>query len=337
MKKYIAAFLMLFSILSDIKADDAFLGTRGGNVFPIIRNETIRMVKEEIRIVMDYDSCKVCCKFWFQNQGSKQENVLTGFPDYFKNMTQHSRVLRNFTCTVNSVKTKVDKMTQVNQYNADAPPETAEYNIWYCWTTHFEPNETVLIENTYVGEWGGAAEGTCSFEYLIGTAQTWNGTICSGKVIFDHSKVASNLFVDTARYSDFPLRPGMERAVYKDSTVYRFNDYLPKWNETLELDLMCYWKNPYGKTDQNLVEYPFKYRYDWRDKYLSKQTLRLMRNEIYARHGYIFKDPGLQNYFTKQGWYKPDKSFDAQQLNNFENAFINYLKEIEQKPEVQKL
>lgn len=35
------------------------------------------------------------------------------------------------------------------------------------------------------------------------------------------------------------------------------------------------------------------------------QTLRLMRNEIMARHGYSFNSPDLQSYFDKTSWYKP--------------------------------
>lgn len=331
MKKYIIAFLILLFTMTDLKADDAFLGTRSGNVFPIIRNETIRMVKEEIRIVMDYDSCKVFCKFWFQNLGSKEENVFMGFPDYFEDVAGNSRALRNFTCNVNSIKTDFDKMTQTTQYESDTLKQAVEYNKWYCWTTHFEPKETILVENTYVGDWGGSIDGTCGFEYLIGTAQTWCNTIGSGEVTFDYSKIASDLFVDTTYYSYSTLRPGMKRTIHKDSTVYSFNDYLPKWNETLSLNLICYWKSPYGEVDKNLVEYPFKDRYEWRDKNLSKQTLRLMRNEIYARHGYIFKDIELQNYFSKQSWYKPDKSFEVQRISKFESAFIKYLKDIEDK------
>jgi hypothetical protein len=34
-------------------------------------------------------------------------------------------------------------------------------------------------------------------------------------------------------------------------------------------------------------------------------SLRLRRNEIYARHGYIFKDAALRNYFMSQPWYSP--------------------------------
>lgn len=36
---------------------------------------------------------------------------------------------------------------------------------------------------------------------------------------------------------------------------------------------------------------------------LDKDQRRLLRNYIFARHGYIFKDPQLQNYFNQFDWY----------------------------------
>ena len=38
---------------------------------------------------------------------------------------------------------------------------------------------------------------------------------------------------------------------------------------------------------------------------LSLGELELMRNEIYARHGWIFRRPDLRNYFGSQSWYRP--------------------------------
>lgn len=40
-------------------------------------------------------------------------------------------------------------------------------------------------------------------------------------------------------------------------------------------------------------------------KNFSKKKLRLARNELFARHGYIFKDKGLRKFFKKKAWYKP--------------------------------
>lgn len=42
------------------------------------------------------------------------------------------------------------------------------------------------------------------------------------------------------------------------------------------------------------------------------KELRLLRNEIFARHGYIFKSQDLQDYFAHNKWYKPDfKNVDS--------------------------
>lgn len=47
----------------------------------------------------------------------------------------------------------------------------------------------------------------------------------------------------------------------------------------------------------------------------SKNEIDSIRNEIYARHGYIFKMEQYYNYFYKKSWYKPiepdmDKVYD---------------------------
>ena len=44
---------------------------------------------------------------------------------------------------------------------------------------------------------------------------------------------------------------------------------------------------------------------------LSAQELTYARNEIYARHGYIFKSSELNDYFSGMSWYEPDESFSG--------------------------
>lgn len=38
---------------------------------------------------------------------------------------------------------------------------------------------------------------------------------------------------------------------------------------------------------------------------IDKYELKLMKNEIFARYGYIFKTPEMKAYFESQNWYKP--------------------------------
>lgn len=48
---------------------------------------------------------------------------------------------------------------------------------------------------------------------------------------------------------------------------------------------------------------------------LSLNELRLLRNEIYARHGRQFQAPWLSQHFFSQPWYQPDENFKDEQLS----------------------
>jgi hypothetical protein len=57
-----------------------------------------------------------------------------------------------------------------------------------------------------------------------------------------------------------------------------------------------------------------------------KPTLRLMRNAILARHGYVFQSKDLKEYFGKEPWYKPADSNDNIQLSLLEELNIELIK-----------
>lgn len=50
----------------------------------------------------------------------------------------------------------------------------------------------------------------------------------------------------------------------------------------------------------------------------SQWELRVMRNEIYARHGYIFKTPEMRSYFASQRWYSPRRHDVSKLLSHIE-------------------
>ena len=65
---------------------------------------------------------------------------------------------------------------------------------------------------------------------------------------------------------------------------------------------------------------------------LSKQDLMYARNEIFARHGYIFQDAGLKQYFESKSWYHGTVApgdFTSSMLNAFEEANIKLIKKYE--------
>ncbi|HEX8921760.1 MAG TPA: YARHG domain-containing protein [Pyrinomonadaceae bacterium] len=48
------------------------------------------------------------------------------------------------------------------------------------------------------------------------------------------------------------------------------------------------------------------------------EDARKLRDEIYARHGKIFKDRNIQKYFASFDWYTPDPKFSERSLNKIE-------------------
>lgn len=64
-------------------------------------------------------------------------------------------------------------------------------------------------------------------------------------------------------------------------------------------------------------------------KYLDKTELMLLRNEIFARHGYIFKREDLIKYFSQFNWYNPQHNNVSHMLNNVELYNIDMIKQYE--------
>ena len=76
-------------------------------------------------------------------------------------------------------------------------------------------------------------------------------------------------------------------------------------------------------------------------KYLSEDEIRtktvdemlIGRNEIFARHGYIFTDENLKNHFESTSWYEgtiPAEQFNSDQVfNDFEKKNVELIKQVE--------
>jgi len=64
---------------------------------------------------------------------------------------------------------------------------------------------------------------------------------------------------------------------------------------------------------------------------LSLHELRLLRNEIYARHGRIFKTVWIQQYFGGQPWYDPKEDFKDEDISGSDKTNIETIVKYENK------
>jgi len=62
---------------------------------------------------------------------------------------------------------------------------------------------------------------------------------------------------------------------------------------------------------------------------LSLHELRLLRNEIYARHGRMFHADWLQQYFSFQPWYAADENFKDEQLSGNDKVNVETIVQYE--------
>jgi len=68
---------------------------------------------------------------------------------------------------------------------------------------------------------------------------------------------------------------------------------------------------------------------------MKKSTLRIMRNEIMAHHGYVFQSEDLKEYFANEPWYKPDANNKAK-LTFVEELNLELIKCVENSPDADK-
>jgi len=61
----------------------------------------------------------------------------------------------------------------------------------------------------------------------------------------------------------------------------------------------------------------------------SKEELKIMRNEIFAVYGYIFKTEPMKSYYAAMRWYKPTNDNVDDFLTDIERGNVKLIKEVE--------
>ena len=108
-----------------------------------------------------------------------------------------------------------------------------------------------------------------------------------------------------------------------------------KKTETINYDTSVNNENSYY--DNNAIdesEYEYEYLREREMTYddvegKSAEELRLMRNYIFARRGYIFESEDLKEYFERFSWYVPLYYDVTPRLSDIEKYNVNFIKEYE--------
>lgn len=145
-------------------------------------------------------------------------------------------------------------------------------------------------------------------------------------------------------YNEGSLSP-RESENSKYISEYIYNHYMTTESTTFENSA-----NTDNQTDNKIIivhDEPYYYEHYWGDNTFiipessvrkltaselsgfSSATLALIRNEIYARNGYVFQKEKYRDYFSSKLWYTPNPDFNANSLNETEKYNIELIKSLE--------
>ena len=115
-----------------------------------------------------------------------------------------------------------------------------------------------------------------------------------------------------------------ERSQYYKASAY-YSEIIDYWENVREVRDISNVMEPLFETDR---------KYYTKEEFESEPMLviHLAKNEIYARHGYIFADVDLYNYFMGCIWYSPTcdgTNFDDSILNEYERANLEILADLD--------
>ena len=117
-----------------------------------------------------------------------------------------------------------------------------------------------------------------------------------------------------------------KRSIYREQCAY-YGEWMDYMENVREVRDIAMYVEPLYATDVNVYS-----KEDFEG--VPPLILHLARNEIYARHGYIFRDTDLYSFFMIQVWYLPcvaPEEFDDSVFSGTERHNLELLKEIEGK------
>lgn len=311
-----------------------------GNTVVPIQQDDVRMVKEVVKV---NEGGEVTATFTFENRSSKNISFLMGFP--FTEGTDPKAVpygdpgSGEFKVRINSNKVEYQKKAGSNN---DKLKIGAEYAFMYVWQISFKPHEKKTVECIYTASWNcdvGPYPSCTHFTYITKTGALWNGSIGqadffvtlsddyiknykAGKLAFSIAPANYELVGNTIEWHFKDWKPTEDVSIW----VTRAKSY-PLENFELVALLMeiMDFKTAY---EGNIRLYTTKDLQDFRaqvDPALDKLYVRVLRNEIFARHGKQFNDDTLKAIFNNYSWYKPTPNYSDKMLNEYEKKNIEFI------------
>lgn len=338
---YIILALNIFYVNSAFP-DGAVYGGKGETIFPL-RENGIRMIREEV-IAFENNQDLVKCFFVLENLEIRERTIQIGFP--FDESYANTFADRNDPKLTPKIFIDDKEIIPQKKEGIDNPTLKLKgnYPLVFAFNVHFMPYERKGIKVEYTRMWSsgdagpGGSFAVADFKYIVETGALWAGNIQNA----DFYVYTSHPMLKAKDYM-VEIKPG--GYTRKDSLIeWHFENWKPDTNLSVHFTFLvsgafrekmldAIQSRPY-KGDRRLynrndLSFNPDVSKEENKELVQTKYLWILRNEIFARHGYKFKSRELCNFFTSFDWYEPQEKFDMNEMSQFELQNIKIISEKE--------
>lgn len=329
MKKFLFI-LILIALVSFSYANDTFFFMAGGQLYPSdAANLEVEMQEEIITVTLEKDYYQVAVAFYFYNHG-KTTNMEVSFPFFYVGLGGDGEICDFETWTNGkSASFKDFPIAKDWQNNTELKLEKA-----YVRNINFPSNQITETRISYKSKYGITAPSYSIATYLYGTGETWKNSI--GKITF---RIVNNLpfrYPNQIYKADVSVADKFYRKSDNTFEAVFYNVEPEKFNETFIIFVGDILDNDGPMRLSKNSFFGCKGIIPQRKLFwYTKEQLRLVRNAIYAFHGYEFKAADLKDYFESIGheWnpkYAVNKKFSESEFSKDELYNIKMISKEEQ-------
>lgn len=348
--------LFLLSVLNvSVYANGASFGRIGEVVFPL-EDRDIKMVSEHIsgHFIDEFQFIyEVNCVFNFFNLTAENRDLEVGFPIHgliaHKYESQKGSEVAEGEILVHVDGEKVPVTVKEGIKN----PELGlgeNYPLVFVFPVGFKPHEKKKVEIIYKA-WYFTGDGHFvsgqTFMYVTKTGALWRGNIENAEFRF---ALPDKLFGLGSEIFRIYAQPAGYKIV-DNHIVWKFKDWKPKEDISIQVDRGDITSILSGRIAERLQSREYaanKKLYSNSDldlplaeefndpsdlPILRSALLWVLRNEIYARHGYKFENPVLAEYFSGFSWYSPKETFSDSEFSSIEKKNLKFIRQQEKKLE----
>lgn len=341
--KRIIVFVLFFFIWSTNQftyAGSLYEKTAGNTIYPVNSND-VRLESQNINI--NYNAFKenehnfhqIEVIFNLHNTG-KAIQLEIGFP----NTTNQKEKLKDFEVLSYPDLVPFDVALNFKEGTLLSGIEDYYHFSYYSWVVDFEENERKSLIVRY------KLESPDGIEYILKTGALWKGRIDEIDVNVEFSEPASFLEIEAEPENYYYNGKGIQwqfKNIEPSFDLYIKHVPVPEFYLLKNKFHNQHQREPDGyKWDKKLfyigtmIDGFDGYLYDCTDEELvlaeiqkRLDTCELIRNEIYAKNGYIFSESKWDEFFTPLSWYEPDIFFEYAKLNEIEKINIKQILEFE--------